>query len=455
MDEVETLQALRASATGRAQPLRTIRHVHVADKPFGIVAYHLAGDEGAPLAFMFGTDPDPAAATVVVVPEPRNRELRFEALAEFGEALNNYLAVSDGPQLLFANDTTANWLLDLVASYTRYVQAGPPSVAEAGKNMSQLFQLMTVPGSSIVLRATSALSTHFKTGQLSTEDLNLGAQLAWITDPGELTAAQAAAQAEVAPPAGPQSDPEWDASFLEGLMGDWRSARRAANPALAQDLLRQQLERQARSELTWGWRWMWQARDILAALPEAPYVAARYAVDVAEWGDHVGRMRRGEARFADRPNARFTATRLQEHEMQLDLAEARAAGSDPLVLARDVVKGEVVDGTVLSADLTARVGRLPRPRLVVQPAVECTIAPGSTVYLTRSMSVEMRVGPTRRAPLDPITLTVESGANNATTMHLLPSQGKRLVASLRKATRRDPPPMGAGVPWTHVMPGTS
>ncbi|TQM98279.1 hypothetical protein FHX68_2325, partial [Microbacterium lacticum] len=89
MDEVETLQALRASATGRAQPLRTIRHVHVADKPFGIVAYHLAGDEGAPLAFMFGTDPDPAAATVVVVPEPRNRELRFEALAEFGEALNN------------------------------------------------------------------------------------------------------------------------------------------------------------------------------------------------------------------------------------------------------------------------------------------------------------------------------------------------------------------------------
>lgn len=455
MDEVETLQALRASATGRAQPLRALRHVHVADEPFGVVAYHLAGDEGAPLALMFGTDPNPAVATVVVVPEPRNRELRFEALAAFGEALNSYLAASACPQLLFANDTTANWLLDLVASYTRYVRAAPPSVAEAGKNMSQLYQLMTVPGSSIVLRATSALSAHFKTGQLSTEDLNIGAQLAWIADPGELTTAQAAAQAEVAPPAGPQSDPEWDASFLEGLMGDWRRTRRAANPALAQDLLRQQLERQARSELTWGWGWMWQARDILAAIPAAPYVAGRYAEDVAQWEGHVGRMRRGEARFADRPNARFTATRLQSHEMHLDLAEAQAAGSDPLVLARDMVKGEVVDGIVLIADLTARVGRRPRPSFVVQPAVECTLSPGSTVYLTRSMSVELKVGPARRAPMDPIALTVESGANNATTMHLLPAQGERLVASLREATRRDPPPMGAGVPWTHDMPGTS
>lgn len=459
MDEIGTLLALRAASTGRAQRKTLLRHVHLIDEPFAIVAYHLAGDEGAPLAFMFGTSP--GAAALVVVPEPRNRELRFAALASFGEALNSYLEAStDGPQLLFANDATANWLLDLVGSYTRYVtnngnRPAPESIGRAGKNMSYLYELMTVPASSIVLRATDFLSAHFQTGQLGTEDLNLGAQLAWITASGEMTASEAALAAEQSAPAGPLSDPEWDARFLENFMTDWRRSRRAADPDSRQRVLRAHLEEEARAQLLSGWTWMWQAREVLQALSPAPYVTTRFTEDLDKWTEHVERMQRDEARFAARPDARYTAARLRHHEHQAELAEARGVGSDPLILARIAVKGEVVDGQVLAADLTATQGRSSRPVLEVQPEAPCTLAPGSKVFLTRTMRVTMEIGPARRSPMDPVTLTVLSGANIPRTRALLPRVGERLVASSRGLPRDPFVSMGAGVPWTHALPETA
>ena len=51
-----------ALAAGRAQPTRTVRHVHSAARPLVFVPLELAGEACAPLAVMVGDDPRQAAA---------------------------------------------------------------------------------------------------------------------------------------------------------------------------------------------------------------------------------------------------------------------------------------------------------------------------------------------------------------------------------------------------------
>ena len=55
-----TLTSLaRAIAAERetAQPIRTVRHVHVSDRPLVFIPLALAGEANAPLAAMVGDDP--------------------------------------------------------------------------------------------------------------------------------------------------------------------------------------------------------------------------------------------------------------------------------------------------------------------------------------------------------------------------------------------------------------
>ena len=82
-----------------------------------------------------------------------------------------------------------------------------------------------MPGSSLVLAATDALTTHWQTGQLPSEDLNLAALLGWIDPPVGMDGPQAARAGEEAPPAGPDSDPNWDAETLTELVQEWHAAR--------------------------------------------------------------------------------------------------------------------------------------------------------------------------------------------------------------------------------------
>src|SRR4051794_11922328 len=109
---------LRAVRAQRAVPRASVRHQHISDQPFVVLGYHLAGDRGAPVALMWGTDAQSPKS--LVVPEPRNRTLRFEALAEFATDLCSYLDdPPDGdPQVVVPNPATANWLFDIVGRFT-------------------------------------------------------------------------------------------------------------------------------------------------------------------------------------------------------------------------------------------------------------------------------------------------------------------------------------------------
>ncbi len=215
MNALHTHQALLAATEGRAIAKTTRRHVHLSERPLVLVGYHLAGDPGAPLALIWGTNRD-EEPHCMVVPEPRNRGLRFEALAEFATEFLAYLCefedydetdvCVDAPQLVVPNTATANWLVGIVGRFTRNLRTdgdmpAPPSVPLAGKHLSFFADLM--PGSCLVLAATDALTSHWQTGQLPSEDLNLAALLGWIDPPVGMAGPQAARAGEALSPGRP------------------------------------------------------------------------------------------------------------------------------------------------------------------------------------------------------------------------------------------------------------
>ena len=68
MSTLTSLARAIAASTGAAQPVCTVRHVHISPRPLVFVPIALAGEVGAPLAAMVGDDP--AAPALLVVPEP-------------------------------------------------------------------------------------------------------------------------------------------------------------------------------------------------------------------------------------------------------------------------------------------------------------------------------------------------------------------------------------------------
>ncbi len=89
MSLISTLARLEAVEAGRARPLATVRHRHVSDRPLVLVPLTTAGEAGAPLGALVGTDP--AEPRLLVVPQPRDRDLRFTFLADLAEEVLPYL----------------------------------------------------------------------------------------------------------------------------------------------------------------------------------------------------------------------------------------------------------------------------------------------------------------------------------------------------------------------------
>lgn len=458
MDTLDAYQALLAAQTEKAVPITLHRHTHLVERPFAVVGYHLAGDAGAPLAFMFGDKPDPDAATVIAIPEPRNRAERFDALARFGAALNDYLdscglEEADGPQLMLANPATAQWLLGVVARWTRNLQtegefAVAESVPTAGKNLSALRDIMITPGSSMVYIATDVLTLHFKTGQLPAEDLNLAALLGWVDPPSGLTGPQAARRGEQQPPAGPLTDPNWDAEYLEGFSKRWR-----ATSSGTRDTYRRLYEQQLREQLLPAWNDLWRSRTIIEGTTPSDHAAQRYRDDLDSWTAHLLRMGSPDgARFRTIPRPTDSAVTLSRHEDRQQTLEAQMAQSDRLVLARYASKGEILDGTVTAANLTAKDGRKLRPRLTISPILACDLGPGDELHLHSLPDVRLEViGTVRADAFDPVEVMVVGGANQPARVGRLPRVGDPLLASRLTEAGFYRVEKLATVPWTHDL----
>ena len=149
MSTLRALARVQALAAGRAQPIATVRHLHLADRPLVLVPLTLAGEANAPLALLAGTDP--ATPRLLVVPQPRNRDLRTAFHLELAEILLPYLEPTarsprpsptdrgrdvrhryvDAPQILLPNSAGITFLR-LLGRATRFAETEGEYAVPAG-----------------------------------------------------------------------------------------------------------------------------------------------------------------------------------------------------------------------------------------------------------------------------------------------------------------------------------
>ena len=215
MSLITTLARLEAVDTGRAQPLATVRHRHLSEDPLVLVPLTTAGEAGAPLGALVGTDRD--TPRLLVVPQPRDRDLRFAFLTELANVVLPYIDTyaqdveaaernetdpetgkrvkvevelcADAPQLIMPSRAGIDFvrLLGRSMRFRRTAEQdpetphpAPPHVPLLGRWLTHYGERARVPGSSLLLALTDVLSRHWATGQSSLEDQHLGALLAWI-----------------------------------------------------------------------------------------------------------------------------------------------------------------------------------------------------------------------------------------------------------------------------------
>lgn len=461
MSALQSYLALLAAAQRRAVPKASKCHVHVSGRPFVVLGYHLAGDVGAPLALMWGTDRK-ARPRLIVVPEPRNRQLRFDELKRFGTDFVAYLhqfdttpfhghsngstdeVCSDAPQILVPNESTAEWLFGIVGRFTRHLSpsgdpAPDPVVPLAGKHLS--FFSNPLPGSSLVLAATEALSTHWKTGQLPSEDLNLSALLGWISPNVDEDGPTSARRGEELPPAGPLTDPHWDARKLTELISAWH----AAGPdTVARDRVVEDLEEELRDQLNHTWNDCWRSLDLLGGLPEARSVTTRWETDRRAWTRHCQGIADGTARFRNIPTPTQSAKTLRRLEDATSQLDADMAFDDPLVMAGYVADGEALAARVVQLD----VAQTRRPLLTMEPLSHFARPRGTVLFLASSPEVKIEI---QGYAENYVTARVVAGALTKKTNHRLPSVGDEIILSPFGKADFYPPPKFDDVPWTHRL----
>ncbi|MGQ4515630.1 hypothetical protein [Streptomyces sp. DW26H14] len=419
MSMISTLARLEAVETGRAAPLATVRHRHLSDRPLVLVPLTTAGEAGAPLGALVGTDR--GAPRLLTVAQPRDRDLRFTFLAELADAVLPVLDAyaddveaaersetdpetgkrvkvevelcADAPQLIVPNRPGIDFvrLLGRSMRFRRTAEddpdeayPAPPRVPLLGRWLTHYGERARVPGSSLLLAMTDLLGRHWASGQSNLEDQHLGALLAWLAPPEGLTGAEAALRAEVArdgrgqllcPPAGPATDPAFDNRLLAPAIDRYDRARREQAAAEDGAYAEEQHARAAAAErdlrgmladvLRPTWDAVWQGIDLLRELPEGARVDERWTKDRWSYTGHRDRVRAGEPPQPRRDDAVTAARKLASRESAQAQLEAAEALDDPLVLAGHRLAGAAFVGEVTDVVLEYSEGKRPAPRPLV------------------------------------------------------------------------------------------
>jgi hypothetical protein len=477
MSTLTALARAEALAAGRAQRIATVRHLHLHDRPLVLVPLAMAGEANAPLAAMVGTSRDDPQ--LLVVPQPRNRDLRFGFAAQLADILLRYLdgfcgvaeavpvdrgrdvryRFTSAPQVWVPNPAGVDFL-SMFGRSTRFRRVDgdhpvPPSVPLLGRWLTFLANSAEVPGSALLLNAVQALGLHWVTGQSGTEDQHLAALLAWIDPPDGAGGADAARYAEDpahCPPAGPATDPDFDNTILAPLIAGFE-----ADPATLPELAAA-----VRTQLEPTWRLIWRALDLLRSLAPGARVAGRWDGDRDAFSAFVQHTTSGGAPQPRRDGAVAAASRLHRLENAATRYAVQRAFDDPLVMAQYRLTGEAFTGTVTLAkpDRIDDTGRRPvlRPRLLVlttEPvrvdagaALSCPSRPGQKATV---ISVSRSAGDKTEVLLE---LSGGMGRRLVAEPGSVPEVGQRLLyTTLTEAYR----PGGAfpdvdQTPWTHGGP---
>ncbi|GAA0938804.1 hypothetical protein [Nonomuraea longicatena] len=459
MSLIASLAKLRALREGRAQPIATVRHCHLSERPMVFVPLKLAGEAAAPLAVMLGTDRH--APRLLVVTQPRNRDLRFAFAAELAEVLlpyaegfledsepverknaDPYERALDAPQLLLPNRGGIAFTA-LMGRSTRFRRADgpypvPASVPALGRWLTYFAERAAHPGSSLALAATEELARHWASGQSALEDANLAALMGWVR--GEPS--DAAEDPLVWPPSGPATDPGFDSEVL-GPAIESGSAERVA------EVLRTQLEP--------TWRLMWEALDRLRALAPGAGVAQRWEFDRGSFSGFAAQLAEGGPPQARRDGAVAAASRLSRLERAQASYDVQRAYDDPLVMADYRLSGEAFAGEVVETDPGHVEGegrsRKLRPLVVVKTDDPVRLQPGAALGTPqrRQQGAELVES---HGGLVTIKITKGMGRGKTPAPGSVPEPGERvcyttLTDDFQGAAALPEP---EATPWTHGGP---
>ncbi|TDD55324.1 hypothetical protein E1286_03825 [Nonomuraea terrae] len=459
MSLLTSLARLRALDEGIAQPVATVRHCHLAERPMVFIPLKLSGEAAAPLAAMLGTDRgDPR---LLVVPQPRNRDLRFAWAAELAGVLLPYVEgflgdtetverrnadpyerTVDAPQIIVPNQGGMAFVR-LLGRSTRFRRTDgpypvPESVPLLGRWLTYFAERAAYPGSSLMLAATDELGRHWASGQSSLEDANLAALLSWITT----GPSDDAEDPLVWPPAGPATDPGFDAEVLA-------PAIEGGSPERVAEALRTQLEP--------TWRLMWQAIDLLAGLPEGASVAQRWEQDRGSFSGMAAHVAEGTPPQARRDGAVAAAAKLARMERAQAAYDVQRAYDDPLVMAEYRLTGEAFAGEVIETvpDNVEGEGRSRklRPLVVIKTDDPVRLAPGTSLGTPqrRTQGAELV---SADDGLVTVKITKGMGRGRTAAPGAVPEVGERVCyTSLTDDFQGSPSlPESEATPWTHGGP---
>jgi hypothetical protein len=486
MSTLTSLARAQAVARGMAQPICTVRHVHVSNRPLVLIPLALAGEANAPLAALVGDEA--RSPRLLVVTQPRNRDQRFAFAAALAEIVLRYIDIyrtavetvpggpgrelkeryADAPQILVPNAAGIRFVR-LLGRSTRFRRsygeyAVDPAVPVLGRWLTFFAERADFPDSSLLLAATSALGAHWASGQSPVEDLNLAALLGWIDPPLGMTGTDAAAAAEdpvIWPPAGPATDPSFDNEVLAPLI---TACGRSRDDAAARRRTESVMESALAGQLAPTWRLMWHAIDLLRALPPGQQVSARWDSDKGAFTGYADYLRDDGPPQPRRDSAVSAARRLNWLERAEASYAAQRALDDPLVMAEYRLSGEAFAGRVTAAepdrlDTTGKRRKL-RPLVTVSTTDSLRIEPGSV------LTSPVRAGQTARlvsvaaagaaCPLTEVVLELSGGMGRALTAApgSVPAVGERLCYTTVTDSfqMRGQFPAREDTPWTHGGP---
>jgi hypothetical protein len=512
MSLIATLARLEAVSTGRARPAATVRHRHLADRPLVFVPLTTAGEAGAPLGALVGTDRD--APRLLVVPQPRDRDLRFAFLADLADVVLPYIDTyadaveaaertetdpetgkrvkvevdlcEDAPQLIVPSRPGIDFvrLLGRSMRFRRTAEQepeaphpAPPRVPLLGRWLTHFGERARVPGSSLLLAMTDVLGRHWATGQSTLEDQHLGALLAWIDPPEGSTGARAALRAELerdargqlaCPPAGPATDPAFDNKLLAPAIERYDRARTAL--AAAEDGLEADdrlgdltaAEREIRalveSVTRPAWDAVWRGLDLLRELPEGAHVEERWTRDRWSFTGHRDRVLAGEPPQPRRDDAVTAANKLATREREQGRLEAQEALDDPLVMAGRRLSGEAFAGEVTDVVMAYSEGKRPSPRPLVTVRTDDRPHLAERAKVFRSLGGKPQaaefVGYEDDGALVVLRIVDKMGRGKAPEAGSVPEKGDRVCFTLFEHEQRGGAklPDAEETPWTHGGP---
>ncbi|MFI9275949.1 hypothetical protein ACIGXM_35435 [Kitasatospora sp. NPDC052896] len=505
MSLLSTLARLEAVRSGRAEPLATVRHRHLAERPLVLVPLAAAVEDGAPLAVLLGTDR--AEPRLHLVPQPLNRTRRYEFLAALADDLLPYLEsygaevehleaterdpetgeqtpvvrelCSDAPQLIVPNSGSVRHLA-LLGRATRFRRTAedpdpgpypaPARVPLLGRWLTHLTDRAQVPGSSLLLPMTGLLARHWATGQSHLEDQHLAAQLAWHAPPPGLTGAEAAQLAETErdehgqlrhPPAGPATDPRFDEKLLAPAIARYDTAATTLRHATDAHGERSPAAREARQAVQHAvdrlrelltavllptWHDVWHGLELLRALPPAAHLPERWESDRWSYTGHRDRLAAGEPPQPRRDDAVTAARKLAQREREQVRVEVQEALDDPLAMAERRLAGEAFSGVVVELvpdwDTSGRSPR-PRPLLTVRTTDRPHADPGREVHRAGGPAAQ-KAEIIAADPADGlITVRVLNGMGRRKEPEpgSLPEVGERVTFTLFELTARQSAPL--------------